>query len=103
MKTDNMKTFITINGTTLIITKRATLEEAIKSAENISDHSKEIIVREVTKITDYTKVYENQPALWPQMQDIIYDALDKYDNDPLIARFGKAFINELKKLEGYKL
>jgi len=55
-----MKKFIIINGTNLRIIERKTLSKAIESAENISDHSKEIIVREVENITDHTKELYNE-------------------------------------------
>lgn len=55
-----MKKFITINGTNVYINERKNINEAIISAQNICDHSKEIIVREVKHFTDYTKIYENQ-------------------------------------------
>jgi len=51
-----MKRFITINGTHAWITEREDLASARHSAINICDHSKEIIVREISEITDYTKV-----------------------------------------------
>jgi alanine racemase len=56
-----MKKFIIINGTKVRIIERISMDKAIESAENTCDHSKEIIVREITEITDHTKVYENIP------------------------------------------
>jgi hypothetical protein len=96
-----MKTYITINGKKATITERKNMEAARQSAINICDHSKEIIVREVDEITDYTKVFENNPVYYTQMQGIIDEVVDKYGKDPLIQQFGKAFINELKRLEGF--
>lgn len=55
-----MKKFITINGNKAWITEKVSISKAIDSAQNICDHSKEIIVREVTEITDYTFVFTNQ-------------------------------------------
>jgi len=55
-----MKKFITINGDKAWITQRKDLESAITSAQNICDHSKEVIVREITHFTDHTRVYTNQ-------------------------------------------
>ena len=52
--------FITINGSKVWITEKENLQAAINSAQNICDHSKVIIVREVTEFTDYTKEYFNQ-------------------------------------------
>ena len=46
-----MKTFILINGTTAHIIQRASKQRAIDTAINISDHSQEIIVREVKSLT----------------------------------------------------
>ena len=45
-----MKTFVIINGTILIYTIQKNMEDAITKAENISNHSNEIIVREITEI-----------------------------------------------------
>jgi len=55
-----MRKFITINGKKSWISERKNLDAAIISAQNICDHSEEIIVREITDFTDYSKVYENQ-------------------------------------------
>lgn len=96
-----MKKFITINGKRATITERKTLDDARTSAINVCDHSKEIIVRELEEITDYTKAIEEQPVYYTQMQDIINEVVEKYGQDPTIKQFGKAFVNELKKLEGF--
>ena len=53
-----MKKFIIINGTTTQIIERENLESAIATAQNICDHSKEIIVRKVNEFIDYSKVYK---------------------------------------------
>jgi hypothetical protein len=58
-----MKKFITINGKKATIAQRPSLSKAIESAENICDHSKEIIVREIQSITDHTKEIEESPVL----------------------------------------
>jgi len=42
-----MKQFLIINGKEARLIERATMEDAKKTAENICDHSKEIIVREI--------------------------------------------------------
>jgi len=42
-----MKTFILINGKEVRIIKSQTIETATIIAENLLDHSKEIIVREI--------------------------------------------------------
>ena len=47
--------FIIINGTTALIIERASMEKAIETCQNICDHSKEIIVREVDEIMDHRK------------------------------------------------
>ena len=96
-----MKKYITINGKTVTITERKDMEAAIQSAINICNHSEEVLVREFEEITDHTKVFEEQPVYCTQMQDIINEVVDKYGKDPMIERFGKAFVNELKKLEGF--
>jgi hypothetical protein len=44
------KTFVVINGKELYIIKKPDIKLAIQWAENVCDHSKEIIVREVTNI-----------------------------------------------------
>ncbi len=54
-----MKTFITINGQKAWIHEKKSMQKAIESAQNVCDHSKEIIVRQITEITDYTKIYTN--------------------------------------------
>ena len=51
-----MKTFAIINGSVLMIVNLPTLEDARHRAINICDHSKEILVRELTGIHNYTKV-----------------------------------------------
>lgn len=56
-----MKKFLILNGTELKIIERNDIGEAKEFAVNFLDHSKEIIVREVTEITDYSKEYINQP------------------------------------------
>lgn len=50
-----MKKFIIINGTEMFITNKKSLKEANETAVKVCDNSKEIIVREVTEITDFTK------------------------------------------------
>lgn len=57
-----MKKFITINGPKSWISERKSLADAVTSAQNICDHSHEIIVREVVDFTDHTREYENQNA-----------------------------------------
>jgi hypothetical protein len=42
-----MKTFVIINGMNCQIIERETMVKAIETAQNVSDHSKEIIVREI--------------------------------------------------------
>lgn len=54
-----MRKFIVINGTKAWICERKTLADAVQSAQNICDHSKEVIVREVKQFTDYSRIYEN--------------------------------------------
>lgn len=98
-----MKKYITINGKRVTITERINMEAARQSAINICDHSKEILVREFDEITDHTRPFIEQPAYWPQMQEIIRQTVDKYGGDPTIEIFGKAFINELKRLEGFNV
>lgn len=41
------------------IIERINKQKAIETAINLSDHSKEIIVREIESITDYTHEFEN--------------------------------------------
>jgi hypothetical protein len=48
-----MKAYIIINGTTAIIIKRSSMEEARALAINACDVSKEIIVREVVDCYNY--------------------------------------------------
>jgi len=96
-----MKKYITINGKNVTITEKKNMESARQSAINICDHSKEILVREFEEITDHTKVFEEQPVYYTQMQCIIKEVVDRYGKDPIIERFGKDFVNELKKLEGF--
>ena len=57
-----MKRYIIINGTTAMIVERKSIDAARDTAINLCDHSQEIIVREITELTDYSKVYENMPA-----------------------------------------
>ena len=54
-----MKRFIIINGTDVYIIERETMDQAIQTAENNINHFKEIIVREIETITDYTKIHIN--------------------------------------------
>jgi hypothetical protein len=44
------KTFAVINGKELYIVKKPDIKLAIQWAQNVCDHSKEIIVREVTNL-----------------------------------------------------
>lgn len=81
-----MKKFIIINGTTTKIIERENLESAIMTAENLSDHSKEIIVREVKEFTDYSKVYVNEPLKEKKTETIrekIINALWEHSSDEL--------------------
>ena len=55
-----MKKYIIINGKQVYIIERRTKEKAIEYAENVMNHSHEIIVREIENITDHTKVFINQ-------------------------------------------
>ena len=55
-----MKTFIIINGSIVQLIERPSIELACQTAQNVCDHSKEIIVREITKVTDYTYIFINQ-------------------------------------------
>ena len=48
-----MKTFVIINGKELAIVQRETKADAIILAENVCDHSKEIIVREIEKVETF--------------------------------------------------
>ena len=50
-----MKKFIIINGKSARIIQRESLDMAKQTAENICDHSKEVIVREVTEVIDNSK------------------------------------------------
>ena len=70
-----MKKFITINGDKAWVSERETLELARQSAINISDHSKEIIVREVDSFTDYSMVYEEKTIL---SKIEMYEVMDLY-------------------------
>ena len=47
---NTMKTFIIINGTTLIALEAETKLKAMDRAANICDHSQEIIVREIEDV-----------------------------------------------------
>jgi len=47
-----MAQFIIINGKEARLIERANLEDAKRTAENISDHSKEIIVRQIDLFID---------------------------------------------------
>lgn len=58
-----MKKFITINGDRCWISERKSFEAAKMSAENICDHSQEVIVREIKDFVDYTRVYTEIPTL----------------------------------------
>ena len=49
-----MKTFIWINGKEVKLIKAESLEAAVTKAENLSDHSKEVIVREYDNLTNVT-------------------------------------------------
>jgi len=54
------KKFILLNGDTLRIIGKDSLDEARQYAINYLDNSKEIIVREIKgRVIDYTKTYEN--------------------------------------------
>lgn len=50
-----MKIFIIINGDDACIIEQETIKDATILAENTCDHSKEVIVRELKTIIDYTK------------------------------------------------
>ena len=52
-----MKTFVWINGTNCQIIERTTMKKAKETVFNLGDHSKENILREITELTDYTKIY----------------------------------------------
>ena len=56
------KTYIIINGMSAMIIERANMDKAKETAINLSDHSKEVIVREIdiNKFTNYTIEYINQ-------------------------------------------
>lgn len=53
------KTFIILNGKSLRIVQRESMEDAITSAQNTCDHSQEIIVREI----DYVPPPDKCPAM----------------------------------------
>lgn len=57
-----MKRFVIINGTNVFIIEKESMTEARHYAINFMDHSKETIVRECSKLTDYTHIYENIPV-----------------------------------------
>ena len=48
-----MKSFVIINGKTMWVVKRDSLADAVTTAENTCDVSKEIIVREITPESDF--------------------------------------------------
>jgi len=54
------KKFIIINGKDVQIIERVNLDAAKQTAINLCNHSKEIIVREVENIIDYSIEYINQ-------------------------------------------
>jgi len=54
------KKFIIINGKEVQIIERINLDAAKQTAINICDHSKEIIVRQIENITDYSIEYINE-------------------------------------------
>lgn len=54
-----MKKFIWVNGTDCKIIERKNMNEALKTVQNLSNHSKEIILREIKTFTDYSKIYTN--------------------------------------------
>ena len=56
------KTYIIINGMSAMIIERVNMDKAKQTAINLSDHSREIIVREIdiNKFTNYTIEYINQ-------------------------------------------
>jgi hypothetical protein len=66
-----MKKFAIINGTTLRVVYRLDMEAAITTAENTCDHSKEVIVREITE-GEADKPYLN-------FQDLTYILLGLYE------------------------
>lgn len=94
-----MKKFITINGKKAWITEKKSMEDARQSAINICDHSEEVIVREITELTDYTKVIENKPSYYHLMKKLIDDTVDRFDGDPLVRKFGRMFLYDLKRIE----
>lgn len=94
-----MKKFITINGTKAWITERKSMEDAVTSAVNVCDHSKEIIVREITDLTDYTAPIENKPSYYHLMKDLIDETVERMDGDPLVRKFGYMFLYDLKRFE----
>ncbi len=57
-----MKTFITINGKDAWVKDYKSMEDARQGAINICDHSREIIVREITQLTDFRT--EEHGAIW---------------------------------------
>jgi len=64
-KITEMKKFITINGTSAFVSEHDSIEEAIASAQNVCDHSKEILVREIESCRDHTSFIKiSQCLLW---------------------------------------
>lgn len=58
-----MKTFIWINGKDAVIFNAPSVEEAITKAQNLSDHSKEVLIREVDSICNNTSFEQEEEAL----------------------------------------
>lgn len=58
-----MKKFIWINGKDVILFNASDLETAITRAQNYSDHSKEVIVREYESLSNKLIYEEDQESI----------------------------------------
>lgn len=83
-----MAKFIIINGKNAKIVNCKSLKIAYHSAINISDHSKEIIVRELDELTDHTKMIESKLSAYSFLFDSVTKISDESpENEKICTKF----------------